>query len=281
MCWICYFGIRPRPLKKLQTKTIPTKFTIAIFGDCQGADNPFTSLRPTYFVFNRIVKDIQRTMPLFTVVLGDIVSSGRWHHVRRFAQQLSFFKTPVYLTIGNHDIKYNGRHWFNRFFGQTYYFFQAGRYAFIFLDNADGTIGAEQWQWLQRTLSQHHDNHIFIFTHQPFFDPRPGYCYAMSDQEKAKELIDLCTRYKVKAVFSSHLHGYYTSLRNNVHYYISGGAGSRLTSDKDFYHYLLLHVEDDSFSVETVPVPAHPSFIHLLPWISVFAGFIVVLAFTF
>lgn len=279
--YLLYFGRRTKSLSKLlQDNAVPQDFTIAIFGDCQGAGSPFTSLRPTYFVFNRIIEDINSKAPLFSIILGDIVSSGRWHHLRRFVQQLTALKTPVYLVIGNHDAKYNGRRWFTHFFGQTYYSFTVGNNAFLFLDNAAGSLDPEQWRWLQEIITHYEHKSIFVFMHQPVFDPRPRHDYAMSHKKQAAQLVELFTRYQVKAVFSSHLHGFYSAIQNGVSYYITGGGGSRLTSTDDFYHYLQLHIRADSFSVEAVKIAARPSVATLILWLLVIGIFILLLFFT-
>jgi hypothetical protein len=254
-----YFGFANKPVKKLDPRQSNATFSIAVLGDCQGADNPFTSLRPTYFVFNNLLDSINSRLPLATIILGDMVVSGRAYHYHRFRRQLDRLRTPLYPIIGNHDIKYNGRALFAKIFGPAYYFFCVGANTFLFLDNAAGAIDSRQMDWLETQLKNNQGNRLYVFVHQPLFDPRPGQSYAMSDQAQAKRLQELFARFAVKAVFTSHLHGYYTAVQNEVSYFVTGGGGSTLTSPQDYYHYLLLHIDQDRFNVEVVRVSAIPS----------------------
>jgi hypothetical protein len=276
-----YFGFSIKPVKKLAPQPPPSTFSLAVFGDCQGTDNPFTSLRPTYFVFNNLLDSINARIPTATVILGDMVVSGRAYHYYRFRRQLDNLRTPVYPVIGNHDIKYNGRVLFTKIFGPAYYSFSLGSNTFLFLDNATGSVDAPQMDWLETQLKNNRDQHFYVFLHQPLFDPRPGHSYAMRDQAQAKLLQDLFNRYAVKAVFASHLHGYYPSVQGQVSYFITGGGGSTLTSPQDYYHYLLLHIDQDRFNVEIVKVPAFPSAALLWRWACLASLFCLLLIFTF
>ncbi|MDD5259306.1 MAG: metallophosphoesterase [bacterium] len=261
-----YFGFTAKPVKKLDQLPINTTFSLAIFGDCQGTDNPFTSLRPTYFVFNNLLDNINSRLPLATIILGDMVVSGRAYHFYRFRRQLDRLKTPVYPILGNHDLKYQGRAIFTKLFGSAYYSFSVGANTFILLDNAAGFIDPPQMEWLETQLKNNPGNRLYVFLHQPLFDPRPGQSYAMSDQSQANKLAGLFTRAAVTAVFASHLHGYYAAIQDQVSYFVTGGGGSTLTSPQDYYHYLLLHIDQDEFNVEIVKIPARPSGSLLWRW---------------
>ncbi|MDD5492384.1 MAG: metallophosphoesterase [bacterium] len=249
-----YFGFIAKPIRKVDRQQANATFSLAVFGDCQGADNPFTSLRPTYFVFNNLLDSINSRLPLATVILGDMVVSGRAYHFYRFRRQLERLSTAVYPVIGNHDLKYNGRVFFNKIFGPAYYSFSIGSNIFLCLDNAAGTLENRQMDWLETQLKNNQNARIYIFLHQPLFDPRPGQTYAMTDQAQARRLQELFTHFAVKAVFASHLHGYYTSVQEGISYFITGGGGSTLTSPQDYYHYLMLHIDNDRFKVEVVKV---------------------------
>lgn len=276
-----YFGFTRKPVRKLDPGQSDQTFSLAVFGDCQGTDNPFTSLRPTYFVFNNLLDSINTRLPLATIILGDMVVSGRAYHYFRFRRQLDRLRTPVYPVIGNHDIKYNGRALFAKIFGPTYYSFCIGSNTFIFLDNAAGSLDSRQWDWLETQLKNNQGQRLYIFLHQPLFDPRPGQAYAMNDQAQAKKLKDLFTRAAVTAVFASHLHGYYSAVQDQVSYFITGGGGSTLTSPQDYYHYLLLHIDHERFNVEIVKIPVFPSGSLLWRWAWLAGFFCLLLWLTF
>lgn len=276
-----YFGLTRKRSLKLVLPQTDTKLSLAVFGDCQGADNPFTSRRPTYFVFNNLLDSINYRQPLATIILGDMVVSGRAYHYYRFRRQLDRLKTPVFPIIGNHDIKYNGRAIFARLFGPTYYALAIDSNTFLFLDNAAGTIDTQQLTWLKTQLETNRQSQFYIFLHQPLFDPRPGQHYAMSDQAQAQKLKEMFSRYQVKAVFASHLHGYYSAVQDKVAYFITGGGGSTLTSPQDYYHYLLLHVNQDQFNVEVIKIPTAPAWRLLWRWCLLSIPLVLLLFFTF
>ncbi len=276
-----YFGLTRKHSLKLVLPQPDTNLSLAVFGDCQGADNPFTSRRPTYFVFNNLLDNINSRQPLATIILGDMVVSGRAYHYYRFRRQLDRLKTPVFPVIGNHDIKYNGRAIFSKLFGPTYYALAIGSNTFLFLDNAAGAIDAQQLSWLETQLENNRQSQLYIFLHQPLFDPRPGQNYAMSNQEQAQKLKGLFSHYQVKAVFASHLHGYYSAVQDGVSYFITGGGGSTLTSAQDYYHYLLLNINQDRFNVEVIKVPAAPAWPLLWRWCLLSVSLALLLFFTF
>lgn len=279
--WETYFGFKNPPLKKLPNQNYDASFSLAIFGDCQGADNLFTSLRPTYFIFNNMVRLINKQEPLFTVILGDLVSSGRRYHYQRLHRQLSALETPVYLILGNHDLKYNGRKIFTHLFGAAYYAFAVDKNYFIFLDNANGQIDNEQFSWLEKQLAAHSQDYLYIFLHQPLFDPRPGENYAMQNKIQSVKIQELFKSFNVKAVFASHLHGYYSAVRDGVQYFITGGGGSTLTSKDDFYHFLWLNINNNQFTVDVIKVKPYPNLLLMLNWLISLFFFISLLLFTF
>lgn len=276
-----YFGFTNNHALNLASRWPDTKFSVAVFGDCQGADNPFTSRRPTYFVFNNLLDSINSRLPLATIILGDMVVSGRAYHYYRFRRQLDRLKTPVFPVIGNHDIKYSGRAIFVKLFGPVYYTRAIGSNTFFFLDNANGSIDAQQLTWLETQLETNRQKYLYVFLHQPLFDPRPRQNYAMSNQVQAQKLKELFAHYQVKAVFASHLHGYYSAVQDGVAYFITGGGGSTLTSSQDYYHYLLLRLNQDQFSVEVIKVPTTPAWSVLWRWCLLSIPLALLLFFTF
>ncbi len=62
-----------------------------------------------------------------------------------------------------------------------------------------------------------------------------------------KDLLDLFRRYGVTHLFTSHIHGYFSGVREEIPYTITGGAGGRLQgSDPQhfFHHYIKVHLHN-------------------------------------
>ena len=68
--------------------------------------------------------------------------------------------------------------------------------------------------------------------------------HAFPDKEEAKRFEGLMTKYKVDTVFLSHIHAYYSFVRGDVRYIISGGAGAELLTKDSYYHFIRVKVTD-------------------------------------
>lgn len=82
-------------------------------------------------------------------------------------------------TLGNHDIRGNGRNIYTMLYGPPYYSFDYGDDHFIFLDSSRGwsektSIPDEQYIWLENDLKKSSDKHIYVISHIPTRDPRSG-----------------------------------------------------------------------------------------------------------
>ena len=64
------------------------------------------------------------------------------------------------------------------------------------------------------------------------------------------------TKYKVDTVFLSHIHSYFSYIKGNVRYIISGGAGAELLTTDSYYHYLRVKVTNKENYIEMVLLPS-------------------------
>lgn len=177
--------------------------------------------------------------------------------------------------VGNHDVygadgnTSSTLKIFNYFMGFAedslgYRLIESPEYAFIilntFLPQEENTIGPTQFTWLENTLASiSPDKDIFVFMHHPMF---PAGAHVPVTNRDA--LHTLFTTYNnVIAVFSGHEHVYYHSVHDDIHYYVTGGAGSPLhegTSGHAIHHMLGVtvspnfHVDVLSESGEIIPI---------------------------
>lgn|GEM_PF-6821455 len=83
--------------------------------------------------------------------------------------------------------------------------------------------------------------------------------HAFNDKEEAKKFEELMTKYKVDTVYLSHIHSFYSFVKDNVRYVITGGAGAELLSQNSFYHYIRAHIMTKENYLEIVELPSPPN----------------------
>jgi 3',5'-cyclic-AMP phosphodiesterase len=243
------------------------------------ADSSYVILgdsRDGYETFGTIIEQVNALKPVFVIDNGDLVYSGKPNQYRIFDQMISGISSTVLTTLGNHDIRGNGRETYQRLYGPEYYSFDFGSSHFAFLDSSRGyaenqAIPDEQYAWLERDLKKAQGKRIFVISHVPSTDPRSGVSpndaqayldkvkqeggfieqklEAHSDEEsmdhgfqskqEAERFENLMAEYKVDTVYLSHIHSYFDFSKNGVRYIISGGAGAELLTLNSYYHYLI------------------------------------------
>lgn len=247
--------------------------------------------RDGYQTFSTILDQINAINPVFTVDDGDLVFGGEPNRYRLFYQTISKLRVPLYTTLGNHDIRENGRPTYTILFGPPYYSFDYKNVHFIFLDSSRGwaektAIPEEQYQWLENDLKNSQGKQTFVFSHIPPTDPReyvdPNLIPEIPDEEKpsilerlmnnysqykslnhgfpdkneAKKFENLMTKYNVNTVFLSHIHSYFSYIKDDVRYVISGGGGAELLTKDSYYHYLRVKVTDKDTFLEAIELPS-------------------------
>ena len=247
--------------------------------------------RDGYDTFSLILDQINAINPAFTVDDGDLVFGGESHKYRLFYETVSKLRGPLYTTLGNHDVRENGRPTYTKLFGPPYYSFDYKNTHLVFLDSSRGFTGKvaipeEQYQWLEKDLKTAQGKQIFVFSHIPPSDPRkyvdantipnipdeekPGFIegimnnysqykslnHGFPDKEEANRFENIMTKYNVHTVFLSHIHSYFSYIKDNVRYVISGGAGAELLTKDSYYHYLRVKVTDKDTYLESIELPS-------------------------
>jgi len=247
--------------------------------------------RDGYETFSQILNQINAINPAFTVDDGDLVYGGEPHKYRLFYESVAKLKVPLYTTLGNHDIRENGRPIYTKLFGPPYYSFDYKNAHLVFLDSSRGfsekvAIPEEQYIWLENDLSNVKGKQIFVFSHIPPTDPRtfvdpntlpyipedekPGLIerimnnynqykslnHGFPDPEESKRFENIMTKYDVHTVFLSHIHSYFSYIKDDVRYIISGGAGGELLTTDSYYHYLRVKVTANDTYLESIELPS-------------------------
>lgn len=251
--------------------------------------------RDGYETFDKIISQVNALKPVFVIDNGDLVYSGKPNQYRIFDHMMSGISTTVCTTLGNHDIRGNGRETYKKLYGPEYYSFDFGSNHFIFLDSSRGyaekqAIPNEQYAWLERDLQEAQGKQIYVISHVPPTDPRNGVKpneieaytdkvkqegglvekkleaysedesidHGFRDKQEAQKFENLMSQYKVTAVYLSHIHSYFDYTKNGVRYIISGGAGAELLTQNSYYHYLIAKAgKTDTLTMVQLPSPAN------------------------
>jgi 3',5'-cyclic-AMP phosphodiesterase len=251
--------------------------------------------RDGYDTFGQIIQQVNGVNPVFVIDNGDLVFSGKTNQYRLFDQMVSKISVPLFTTLGNHDIRGNGRSTYTMLYGPAYYSFDFSDSHFVFLDSSPGwsekrAISDEQYTWLENDLKKAQGKRIFVITHIPPKDPRSGVTinqipnylnevrsgqnwveqklndYNMSknmdhgfqDPQEAAKFETLMSTYHVDTVYLSHIHSYFEYTKGGVRYLISGGAGAELLTENSYYHYMIAKMDDgNTTTMVELPSPAN------------------------
>lgn len=251
--------------------------------------------RDGYETFDEIIAQVNAIKPAFVINNGDLVYSGKPNQYLLFDQAVSGLSSTLCTTLGNHDIRHNGRETYSKLYGPEYYSFDFGNNHFIFLDSSRGyaekrAIPEEQYQLLERDLQKAQGKHIYVVNHIPPTDPRAGLKpneieaytdkvkkeggfiekkledyeddksinHGFRDKQEATRFENLMKAYKVIAVYASHIHSYFDFYKDDVRYVISGGAGAELLTRNSYYHYLIAKA-GPSNTLTMVQLPSPPN----------------------
>jgi acid phosphatase type 7 len=182
----------------------------------------------------------QKQSPDLILYTGDIVPDGArddaWASF--FADERALLAdVPLYPTLGNHEIfRDTAAVHFRRFFAlpddgreRLYYRFRFGPAEFIVLDG--NAPSPAQTQWLRATLEAAEHNrvaHVFVLVHQPPLS-LGDHCGSALDE---LEWLPLFEEHHVRAVFAGHDHAYERMERRGVRYFVSGGGGAPVYTEK-------------------------------------------------
>lgn len=237
----------------------PDSFRFAMFGDPQiGTD------RLTYLPDFR--RGITANGIKFFCVLGDLTNDALAAERDELLAQFDSTGLPYYCTIGNHDLYHaDGWEWFKTTFGPSCYTVNvAGKIKLIFLDTAEGALGQEQFDWLERELADSSYGDIprrgvptIVATHYPIYDGTKPIMWRISGSEERYKLLSLLAQYHVRYYIAGHIHGWrYFQIDSLNHVVASLPTG---TMDYGKPSYLIFTWAHDSLSWEHVEFDGPPS----------------------
>jgi 3',5'-cyclic AMP phosphodiesterase CpdA len=251
-----------------QFRTAPKageSFTFAVYGDTKTNDEHVI----------RILKEIQKTKPLFIINTGDLVNEDddiNWgNYFSVICEVTSVGETiPIYATMGNHDGSEKGNEAVyykylslpvNHSSGtEAYYAFNIGDVHFISLNSyVPYDPGSPQYGWLAEDLraSASYKWKIVFLHEPPFSTGKHG-----SNLDERRILVPLFEKSGVDLVFAGHNHLYERTVNiKGVTYIVTGGGGAPLykptkedwiaSMDKS-HHFCRVRIEGDRCEITMI-----------------------------
>lgn len=225
------------------------KINFYVLGDSQGFQGGI----------DQVVTIANLHQPDFVFHCGDLTPFGQESQYSVVFSTLGRLNVPFYTTPGNHDIRLGGNLRYIRYFGPSKYSFDIDDAHFMVFNTSLGDISESDMTWIQNDLLNSTAQWKFVFTHIPPFDPRANRDHALLNETTATRLMSLFEDTSVDVVFAGHIHMYNKTIRNGVHYVITGGAGASLVADLTeggIYHFVNVTVTDSGLSINPIILDA-------------------------
>jgi len=193
----------------------PDSFRFALFGDPQIEEDLASRLG----WFKQEVAD--RKIDFFGV-LGDLTNDALPAERDAVLAGLAAPGIPYYCTLGNHELyQADGWGWFKQNYGPSCYsLVVADRIRLLFLDTADGLLGQEQFDWLERELAADAGHVTIVATHYPIYDGVQPIMWRLAGPAERYKLLSLLERYQVHSYVSGHIHGWRHSRLGALNHFI-------------------------------------------------------------
>jgi Calcineurin-like phosphoesterase len=182
--------------------------------------------------------------PAFFANLGDFAGPGTIERHERYVRVVEDLPFPDICVVGNHDLDDpGGREAWARIHGPANFAFACGHTRFVALDAAPGDVGdmvvgddpegpdEEALAFLDRTLEAAAEPNRVVLMHMPpslggRFEPHPDWGFRRHEGE----FLALLHRHRVRIVCAAHGLAFDHTVRDGVHFVMSGGGGTGLCS---------------------------------------------------
>jgi len=215
-----------------------------------GNTSPVSSFRWSGEKLASVVASINEINPVFIIHSGNMVRGGHsWMGInkkdmkiqfRKFFSEMKKIDSQVYTVAGEKDFLDHRAEIYRRFSGKEMnYSFNYGKSHFVIINSinrSDEFIDFETEKWLIRDLDASSDAPaVFIITHRPVFVKIRN----RMKVDAGKRLHIILKKYRVKAVFSGGMTGYYDYILDGIRYTVTGCDGYRDRNIGKFQYYVI------------------------------------------
>ena len=231
---------------------------------------------------DKVFADVRSKHPAFVLHAGDLSRRLNASHFEWILQELNedLGNLPLYAVPGNHDtipkndppesFKGDPGRFYDRAFGQRYYWFGYGETLFVGLDDSHGFLYVEQLRWADQVFRHVRSQFktCVVFMHIP---PRPQsvdekngsgsetLSRSGADLSRTPKNVpsfsELVKKYQVNIIFCGHLHQHIDTEYAGVRLVVAPSAGGRLRGDTKEYGYLFCSVNNTSGELGVTYVP--------------------------
>ena len=235
------------PYQDYFTDSLPLRF--AVFSDIHITEENEN-------LFAKLQKDIVDKDISFFVVDGDLTDHGLQSEYRICWEYFMNLGIPWFVTIGNHDMyqKDGWETWKNYFGPSCYTVAVADDLRLIFLDTSTGTVGKDQFNWLEKVLKENPEKFKIVISHYPLYDDPFPSIWRLPGAEERYKLFRLFDQYHVYAYIGGHLHTFQHKTINGIQHFIVGSMNPHKL-DKGEHGYLLFTLEKHELTWEQVIYP--------------------------
>lgn len=208
----------------------------------------------------RIIQKAQTNGDSFLVFPGDLADDGLEADFLAIQSTMnaSAFNQKYLPVIGNHDIFKSGWTYFKTIFGASHYVYSNGNVKFIVLDTADGTLGEDQFNWLENELKTNTFPVTFLVSHYlpivPGREITDQNWLKLSNETECQRLMGMAKRYGVKAWLGGHYHSYIARNIEGVDYVVTGGGGGRRMAPVKKFFYVRVLVQGSTLNYQMIEV---------------------------
>jgi 3',5'-cyclic AMP phosphodiesterase CpdA len=227
----------------------PSQFSFAVVGDTHVGNQDTTRME-------RILTAAAAEGDQFVIFLGDIVDKGIREDIVAVQDAVarSAFSGKALYVIGNHDVFEGGWNHYKELLGSSHFSVDVGNSRFIGIDTADGSLGKDQFDWLESELSKPPMENTFILSHYLPYVPHQRTYLRLSDEIEAARVMKLASRYQVRGWLGAHYHSFGTENIEGVTYVVAGGGGGRRMEPVKSFFFVQVIVNGSDVRFELRPV---------------------------
>jgi hypothetical protein len=213
-----------------------------VWGDARGGAD----------VLEKVVAEIARAKPAFSVGCGDLVGMARVYQFEILKKRLAATGAPAFFVPGNHDLDpFDTLRPYERALGPRNWSFERAGALFVGFDSAHPLPASDDVAWMQTTVRgrSRAAKAVVIFTHHPLFAPPGRPDKGMTQGTIPVRFLQALAQDAKATVFSGDYHGFADFRVGAARQVVTGGAGSKLEMDVP-HHFVLARVVGDGVEIE-------------------------------